>query len=115
MVFIGNTDRVSDYLQMMDGMILPSLFEGLPLVAVEWQINGLPCVFADTITKECALTKTVEYESLSTGPEVWANKIIKMIKENDREKSSLIAKEVVRKAGFDIRDNAENLKNIYLY
>ena len=113
-IFVGNTDRVSDYLQMMDGMILPSLFEGLPLVAIEWQINGLPCIFSDTITKECAFTNTVEYESLSTAPEMWANRILKMIKENDREKSSSIARELVRKSGFDIQDNAESLRNIYL-
>lgn len=113
-VFVGNTDRVSDYLQMMDGMILPSLFEGLPLVAIEWQINGLPCIFSDTITKECALTKTVESESLSTNPAVWANRILKMIKENDREKNSLIARDLVRKAGFDIQKNAESLRNMYL-
>ena len=38
----------------------------------------------------------------------------KMIKENDREKSSSIARELVRKSGFDIQDNAESLRNIYL-
>lgn len=112
-VFVGNTDKVSKYLQMMDGMILPSLFEGFPLVAVEWQVNGLPCIFSDTITKECAITKNVVYESLSTDPHIWACKIIKMIKESDREKNSLIARDLVKKAGFDINDNADSLRNIY--
>lgn len=36
------TDRPQDYMQAMDIMIMPSLFEGLCLVAVESQANGLP-------------------------------------------------------------------------
>ena len=34
--FIGIVNNVTDYLQAMDGMLLPSIFEGLPLVAIEW-------------------------------------------------------------------------------
>ena len=39
-IFTGAVDNVNDYLQALDGMLLPSLFEGLPLVTIEWQING---------------------------------------------------------------------------
>lgn len=72
--FIGTVDDVENYLQAMDGMLLPSLFEGLPLVTLEWQINGLPCLLADTVTKECAVTNTVQFESLERTPAVWAKK-----------------------------------------
>lgn len=40
----------------MDALVLPSLFEGFPLVAVEAQTAGLPCYLSDAITKASALT-----------------------------------------------------------
>lgn len=112
--FIGKVDNVSDYLQAMDGMVLPSLFEGLPLVAMEWQINGLPCIFADTVTKECAITDFVEFMSLNESPERWACNIINKIRRINRQKNSEIAIKKVKEAGFDIKDSAEALRNIYL-
>lgn len=112
--FIGTVDDVENYLQAMDAMILPSLFEGLPLAAIEWQINGLPSLLSDTITKECAITNTVEFESLESSPAVWARKILKMVEQNDREYSSNEAVVLMKSAGFDINDNAQVLKSIYL-
>ena len=113
-IFVGTTDSVSDYLQAMDGMILPSLFEGLPLVAIEWQINGLPCVFSDTITKECGLMPNTKFVSLDESPAIWATEILKLIKNNDRTKYSKMAAKVVEDAGFNIKQNAEELRKMYI-
>ena len=113
-IFIGTTDKVSDYLQAMDGMIFPSLFEGFPLVVIEWQINGLPAVLSDSITKDCQITESVKFESLKQDAAIWANNILKLITTSDRKTNSAAATELVKKAGFDISDNAENLRKIYL-
>lgn len=113
--FIGNTNCVEKYLQIMDGMLLPSLFEGLPLVSIEWQIAGLPCLMSDSITRECRITEQVEYMSLQEEPQLWANKILEMIKENtNRVQICNVNKEKIKKAGFDIKDNAKVLKQLYL-
>lgn len=113
-IFTGTIDGIADYLNAMDGMILPSFFEGLPLVALEWQINGLPCLLSDVITKECAITDTIEFMSLEYNADKWAKKVISMAKKNKRLESSVKAKEKVREAGFDITESAEILKKIYL-
>ncbi len=113
-VFVGTTNHVSDYLQAMDGMLLPSLFEGLPLVAIEWQINGLPCLFSDTVTKDCGLMPNVEFVSLDENPKVWALKILNLIRDNNREKCSEMAISVVEEAGFNIEKNAEELRKLYI-
>lgn len=84
-IFVGTTDDVPAYLDMFDAMILPSIFEGLPLVAVEWQINGLPCILSDTITSQCAVMDTVRFMSLNDDPKEWAKEIIRLAREKCRE------------------------------
>lgn len=114
--FVGTTDEMSAYLDIMDGMILPSLFEGLPLVAVEWQINGLPCVLSDTITSQCAIMSDVKFLPLSVSPEEWAKEIINFAKDNlnKRNKNSIDGQRRIKEAGFDISENAKLLEEAYL-
>lgn len=50
--FLGRREDVSDLLQIFDIFVLPSLFEGLPTVAIESQAAGVPTILSDTITTE---------------------------------------------------------------
>lgn len=112
--FTGNVDNINEFLSAMDGMVLPSKFEGLPLVVIEWQINGLPCLISDTVTKDCAITSLVQFESLNSDPEIWAKKILEMIKENKRNESAENAIKEIYKAGFDINSSAKQLRELYM-
>lgn len=112
--FIGTVNNVSDYLNAMDGMILPSLFEGLPLVAIEWQLNGLPILISDTVTRDCALVKTVRFMSLEQSAMTWAEAILGKIKENNREEASVNAQHVAIEKGFDVRVAASMIREMYL-
>ena len=111
--FTGNIDNVSDYLNAMDGMLLPSLFEGLPLVAVEWQINGLPCILSDRITRECSLTKTVAFMGLED-PAAWAKKILSMITNNKRKEQAEEACRIIQDSRFNLEREAHTLRRIYM-
>lgn len=62
--FVGAQKDIVSYLSVMDVFLLPSLFEGLPMVALEAQANGLECILADTITEEVALSEKVQFCSL---------------------------------------------------
>lgn len=112
-IFTGNVSNVNDYLQAMDGMLLPSLFEGLPLVAVEWQINGLPCIVSDVISRECAFSELIDFLSLDLEPEKWAFMLTEKLNGN-REKNSNDARINAQKKGFDINDAAQTLKKLYI-
>ena len=50
--FLGNRDDVNELYQAMDVFVMPSLFEGIPVVGVEAQFAGLPCVFSDKVPVE---------------------------------------------------------------
>lgn len=113
-VFAGNVDNVSDYLQAMDGMVFPSFFEGLPLVAIEWQINGLPFVMSDAVTEECLFSNNTERLSLNSSPYEWADDILKMVWSNDREKESASGIIAINEAGYNIKDTAAQLRDIYI-
>lgn len=114
-IFTGNVDNVEDYLQALDVMVLPSLFEGVPLVAIEWQLNGLPLVMADTVTKEVILSdETVAMLSLSDSFNRWAHKILDMSRYNDRSLQSDLAIQKAKINGFDIRQSAKILRKFYI-
>ena len=59
-----------------DVMILPSLYEGLPTVAVEAQAMGLFSLIADTVTDECDMgLNLVRFLPIDAGTDCWAEAI----------------------------------------
>lgn len=114
-IFTGAIDNIPDYLNAMDGMLLPSLFEGLPLVAIEWQINGLPCLLSDTITSDCKLTNIVEFMSLNNSAREWAQEILKIINSGNRLVDALNSYRVIYDSKYNIRKAARELERIYKY
>ncbi len=63
----------------MDVFVMPSLYEGLPVVAIEAQAAGLPVLVSDTITDELpAVGRMVHRLSLNTPPSVWADMTLRL-------------------------------------
>lgn len=111
--FTGNIDFVPEFLQAMDIMVLPSLFEGLPLVAVEWQVTGLPFVMSDKVSDEAIFTDFVKTMSLEKSADEWAVALMKLNKD-DRCNKSLHGIRNATKKNFDIISNAQQLIKIYM-
>ena len=70
--FAGVRRDVPALLSAMDVFVFPSLYEGMPNTVIEAQATGLPCVIADTITREAAVTDLVVYLPLSASADAWA-------------------------------------------
>ena len=71
-LFAGVRSDIPQLLSAMDVFVFPSLYEGMPNTVIEAQANGLPCLIADTITKEADITGLVRYLPLERTAEEWA-------------------------------------------
>lgn len=109
-IFAGTRTDVPRLLQMMDIMVLPSLFEGFPTVALEWQAAGLPALLADTITRSCAFVDSVRFVPLDA--DAWAKAIL-AVKPVDRAAACLAGREALAKAGYDLTAVAADLEASY--
>lgn len=74
--FLGNRSDVAQLYQAMDVFLLPSRFEGIPLVGVEAQFAGLPCYFSDEVPDEVAFTSNTRFLDLKLSAEAWADEIL---------------------------------------
>ena len=83
-IHIEETSSPQDYMSAMDVMIMPSLFEGLCLVALEAQSNGLPLVISDTFAPETIVTGNVTEISLETDDKGWAEALFHRINKTER-------------------------------
>lgn len=107
LIFLGNRNDVADLYNVMDIFVLPSLYEGLPVVGVEVQANGLPFICSTEVTKEILLTNNIKLISLQQPLKDWLNKI-----ENAKRKELNINDELLKK--FDIKQESRKLENLYL-
>lgn len=81
-VLIDEISNVNEYYSLFDYFFLPSVYEGLPIVGVEAQANGLPCIFSDTISKECKISNNTVYLDRNN-VDSWIENMSKMKRNED--------------------------------
>ena len=108
--FLGSRSDVSELYQAIDVFALPSLFEGLPVVLVEAQAAGLPCIISDTITEEIDILPTLQRLSLDEGPDAWAEALKRILDEDKDRQNTMVELDM---AGYNIKKVALNLQEFY--
>ena len=106
-VFAGVRADIPNLLSAMDVFVFPSFYEGMPNTVIEAQATGLPCVIADTITKEADITGLVNYLSLNDSAKVWAEKALSIV-----EKVRKDTKADFIKNGYDIESVANKFTQL---
>ena len=70
---------INKYYNVFDIFILPSKFEGLPVVGIEAQFNGIPCIFSNKITKQLKYNDNIIYLNIDNS-KLWSKTINKDLK-----------------------------------
>lgn len=109
-LFLGLREDVAALMQAMDVFLLPSLFEGLPVVLVEAQATGLTCLASTEVTHEVALTNLIDFEDLAASPIKWAQHALALAE----RKRPIDLHLQVADAGYDIRQAGQRLTAFYL-
>lgn len=77
-ILLGSRGDVPKILCAFDGMIFPSIHEGLGGVVLEAQLVGVPAVVSDAIPKEVDVgLDMVDFLPLQCGTDAWANAIVR--------------------------------------
>ena len=106
--FLGIRRDVHTILMSFDYVVIPSLYEGFPVTAIEAQAIGVPCLISDSVTKDVVINNNVKMLSLRESADVWADQIYKNKKvQRNSNKEGLIKK------GFDIATTTDYLLEIY--
>lgn len=106
----GNREDVNLLMLAMDGLIFPSLYEGLSITLIEAQAVGLPVFASNTLSEEHKLTDLITFISLQRPASEWSEIVLSNYKKFERtdQRQALI------NAGYEIRDSVKELENYYL-
>lgn len=88
-----------------DALVLPSLYEGMPVVAAEAQAAGIVCLFSDKVTREADICGEARFLPLDT--EIWAQAMAGGLPPKADNAAKLAA------AHYDIRTEAARLTDFY--
>lgn len=108
--FLGQINDVNELYQAFDVFLLPSLYEGLPVVGVEAQATGLLCELSNDMTKETKVLDTTRFISLERYTTEWANIILE---DHSKFKRYDTSKEMTKNS-FNIKIESSKLINIYI-
>jgi len=109
---LGRREDIQQFYNAFDAFLLPSLYEGLPVVGIEAQCAGLPIFMSTEVPKETKASELAYFMELGKSPEEWADMIISKTGANIPIRSS--HDKVIKDAHFDSRAEAERLTKYYI-
>lgn len=108
--FLGVRSDINNIMQCIDVFLLPSLYEGLPVVGVEAQASGSLCILSSNMTKETKVIETTKFLNISDEPKEWAKYILEEYKKFKRKDT----KQEIINSNFEIKSEAKKLQNDYI-
>ena len=111
-VNLGRREDINQFYNAFDAFLLPSLYEGLPVVGLESQSCGLPIFFSTEITPEAKACDLAHYISLDEPASKWAEEIIPVVQQNIPVRCT--HSEDIVKAGFDSHSESLRMQEFYI-
>ena len=109
--WLGRREDIKQFYMAFDAFLLPSLYEGLPVVGIESQAAGLPVFFSENVTREAGIAELGHFISLDKPANEWADIIIRETQKSMPQRRG--REEDLRKAGFDAVAEAERLTEFF--
>ncbi|MFB9769770.1 glycosyltransferase [Lactiplantibacillus modestisalitolerans] len=112
--FLGNRNDIPKLLQVIDVLVMPSLYEGLPFVGMEAQASGVPIVASNTVDHNLDITGKVSFISLDSNPIDWVKAIDQgLVISSDAKEYEVIDKEF-SDAGYLLQDTVSEVEDQYI-
>lgn len=108
--FLGQRDDVSELYQAFDVFLLPSLYEGLPVVGVEAQATGNLCILSSSMTQETKVLDTTRFISLDKNVKEWVSIILDDYSKFKRHNST----DEITENNFNIKNESIKLEKCYI-
>lgn len=111
--FLGGRSDVDELLRVAAVVLLPSIREGLPLVALEAQASGTPIVMSDAVTSEAVVSEFLTKRlSLEESMETWVSQTQTIIEQLTPEQASEGAASLIR-SDFNIAVSVGEIEGTY--
>lgn len=111
-VFAGVQKDVGAWLSAFDLFLFPSIFEGLSVVALEAQANGVPVLASDgVIQTQVRMNENFVFYGLDNSAKIWAEKIVIIKKALGRENQNDIFK-IFAEKGYDISTEVNKIEKL---
>ena len=108
--FLGVRSDVPEILNALDIFVLPSLYEGLPVVLVEAQANGLLEIVSDKVTSEMNITDLIKFLPIDGTEQIWADEICNCC---DNTEQRMQYSKKVADGGYDIKRASLDMERFY--
>lgn len=109
---LGTRKDIDVLMRKAKAFALPSQYEGMPLVLIEAQASGLPCVVADTFSHEVDFgIGTVDWLPLDGGVDVWCGALEVAVQKDRAPKDKVTG--AIKRNHFDSKMFAETLCELY--
>ncbi len=86
--FLGQRDDMERLYSAFDAFALPSLYEGLGIVAIEAQRAGVPCLLSDRVPGEVNVTGECRFLPIDD-PKAWSDAIHSMAEKPSEQRSAI--------------------------
>ncbi len=109
-IYLGVRADTYRLYQVFDCFLLPSFYEGLPVVGVEAQAAGVPMLVSDSVTKEVGLLPTTLFLPIDNGTTCWCESLLNI---SFDAKSRIEAKDIVTSKGYSIDEETKRITDFY--
>lgn len=108
--FLGSRNDINEILQSFDLFVMPSLWEGLSVSAIEAQASGLQLILSENVSHSIKITPNVKFLNLND-IDSWIREIKSKVVDDkfDRKDET----KAISKYGYDMSNSAQIIRRIY--